>query len=110
MKTVIILILVSIAFTFQAFSQTTTITGVVKDENGNAIENVSITYNNDGVVSKKDGSYTIIVAAKEEVKITFSHISFITYSKTFKIQKGKTVRFSPRLNFKTAELVRPPST
>ncbi len=104
MKTKINFTLLLIVFTFQVFSQIATITGVVKDENGMAIENVSITYNNDGVVSEKDGKYTIIVTAKKEIKITFSHISFITYSKTFKIQNGKTVRFSPRLNFKTEEL------
>lgn len=91
-------------FACQLFGQSATITGVVKDDKGIAIESVSITFNNNGVTSDKKGRYSISVRSGIDITITFSHISFLSYSKTFNIPNKKTVRFSPRLKSKTEEL------
>jgi len=104
LKTKISLFISLLFITSSLFSQKATITGVVKNNKGKAIENVSITFKNSGTTSDKDGKYKIIVTSEKEISLTFSHISFITYSKTFTILSGKTVRFSPRLKLKTEEL------
>ncbi len=77
---------------------------MVKDENGNALKDVSISYNNEGTISDIDGNYNLAVTTFEKVIVTYSHISFISFSKTFNVPKGKTLRFSPKLNFKTEEI------
>jgi hypothetical protein len=77
---------------------------MVKDENGNALKDVSISYNNEGTISDIDGNYNLAVTTFEKITVTYSHISFISFSKTFNVPKGKTLRFSPKLNFKTEEI------
>lgn len=101
MKLTVLIFLIS---SIQIVAQTGTIEGIVKDQNGNPIEDVSISNNYDGVTSTKDGKYTIVVEANKEITLTFSHISFVNYSKTFKVPPGRTLRFSPRLKFKTEQL------
>ena len=93
-----------ILFVATVFAQSSSIQGVVKDENGNAINDVSISYNNEGTTTDVDGNYKLAVNTLEKVTVTFSHLSFTSYSKAFTVPKGKTVRFSPKLNFKTEEI------
>ncbi|MFT6755187.1 MAG: hypothetical protein ACJAV9_000667 [Urechidicola sp.] len=93
-----------ILFAASIFAQSSSIQGMVKDENGNALKDVSISYNNEGTISDIDGNYNLAVTTFEKITVTYSHISFISFSKTFNVPKGKTLRFSPKLNFKTEEI------
>ncbi|MDT0552293.1 TonB-dependent receptor [Urechidicola vernalis] len=80
------------------------VAGVIKDQNGNPIENVSVLAGPEGTTSDKNGNYVLKIPAKKEISIVFSHISFINYSKTLTVPEGRTIRFSPRLKLKTEEL------
>ncbi len=91
-------------FSLLGFAQKATVKGTVKDNNGNPIENVSITFEDKGSTTDSIGSYSISIPTKKKVRITFSHISFTAISKTFDVPNGKTVRFSPRLKPKTEEI------
>ena len=103
MKTNLIFLL-TIFFAATTFSQTGTVAGVIKDQNGNPIENVSVFAGPEGTTSDKNGNYVLKIPAKKEISIVFSHISFINYSKTLTVPEGRTIRFSPRLKLKTEEL------
>ena len=104
MKTNYYFITLLLLFTTSVIAQSSSIQGVVKDENGNPINAVSISYNNDGTVSDINGKYVLEVDTDKKITVTFSHISFTSYAKTFTVPKGKTIRFSPKLNFKTEEI------
>ena len=104
MKTNYYLTTLLILFVASIFAQSSSIQGVVIDENGNAINDVSISYNNEGTTSDVDGNYNLVVTTLERITVSFSHISFTSYSKIFTVPKGKVIRFSPKLNFKTEEI------
>ncbi|MBV1888610.1 MAG: hypothetical protein KUG51_04910 [Urechidicola sp.] len=58
-----------ILFTFLSITilaQTATVTGIVRDDKGNPIENVSISFENDGVTTDVDGNYTISISANKD--------------------------------------------
>ncbi|MCF6348134.1 MAG: TonB-dependent receptor [Flavobacteriaceae bacterium] len=91
-------------FTSSLFGQTATIKGIVKDEGGKPIENVSITYNKKGTASNNKGEYSLKVPSGKMITITFSHLTFKIYTKRIRIPKGRTLTFSPKLTTKTEKL------
>ncbi len=101
MKAIIPFIIFLSFFTSSLFGQTATIKGIVKGENGNPVENVSITYNKKGTASNSKGEYQLEVPSGKIISITFSHLSFKTYTKRIRIPKGRTLTFSPKLITRT---------
>jgi len=81
--------------------QTATIRGKVLDSINNPIENATISLGNVGTVSDANGSYKITVPAEKNVTIRFGHVAYNSFSKSFRVQRGKTLYFSPRLFSKT---------
>lgn len=78
-------------------AQTATVKGVLKTNNKVPIEGVAITYLNTGTTSDENGEYHLKIPANTEITLTFSHISFTTFVKIVKLQKNKTLQFSPIL-------------
>ncbi|MCF6223107.1 MAG: TonB-dependent receptor [Flavobacteriaceae bacterium] len=91
---------------FSAFvsSQNATIVGKVTNSKGEVIENVSVSYKNTGTTTNKFGIYQLTVPSGIYVEIIFSHLSFDSYKKKFRIRKGKTLNFSPKLQDKTEKI------
>ena len=88
-----------------AFAQKMTILkGTIKNKKKQPIENVSIKYNNVGTTTDKNGNYQIRIPFKEEITLTFSHISHITFSKKYTANSRNIVRLSVVLSSKTEEL------
>jgi len=81
--------------------QSATIKGKVLDSINNPIENATISIGNLGTVSDENGAYLLRVPAGKNVEIRFGHVAYNSFSKSFRIQKGKTLHFSPRLYSKT---------
>ncbi len=104
MKAFIPIIIFLSFFTSSLFGQTATIKGIVKDEDGKPIENVSITYNKKGTASNSKGEYSLEVPSGKMITIIFSHLTFKTYTKRVRIPKGRTLTFSPKLTTKTEKL------
>jgi len=104
LKAIIPFIIFLFFFTSSLFGQTATIKGIVKDENGNPIENVSITFNKKGTASNINGEYQLEIPSGKFVSITFSHLTFKTYTKRVRIPKGRTLTFSPKLLTRTEEI------
>ncbi len=85
-------------------AQQATIKGVVKDAENKPIENVSVLYKNSGTTTNNKGEYELRVPANIELTIVFSHLSYTTLSKNFKIPINKTLRFSPKMSIKTEQI------
>jgi len=85
-------------------SQNSIMKGIVKNSNKEPIEGVSVNYLNHGTITNEKGEYKLTLPGDKEVKIVFRHISFRTFTKTIKIPKNKTLRFSPILNSKIEEI------
>jgi len=96
----IFLFLFGLAVQF-ASAQSATIKGRVLDSINNPIENATISIGNLGTVSDEKGAYKLVIPAGKNVEIRFGHVSYNSFSKSFRIQKGKTLYFSPRLFTKT---------
>ncbi len=88
----------------QSFSQKSIVQGTIKDENGNPISGVAISYDQEGITSDSRGKYYIELAPNKETVVTFSHISYIQTSKTFLLEPREVVRFSPTLKLNTEQL------
>lgn len=104
MKTNLIFLFLLLLITNNILSQEATIQGKVVDKQDNPIENVAVTTNEYGTSTNANGEYSLKVIAGNSIEIKFSHLSFKTYSRKVRIQKGKTLEFSPKLEAKTEEI------
>ncbi|MCG1036587.1 carboxypeptidase-like regulatory domain-containing protein [Polaribacter sp. DS7-9] len=87
------------------FAQKMTILkGTIKDKNKQPIDNVSIKYNNTGTTSDKNGNYTIKIPFREEITITYSHVSYRTFTKKYIANSRNGVRYSVIMTSKTEKL------
>lgn len=104
MKTKLIFFFIFGLFSGILFSQTATIKGVVFDINDKPIENVSVSYQNIGTTTNALGQYNLTIPSGKSISILFSHISYQNYTKRIRVPKGKTLKFSPKLQVKTEEI------
>jgi len=104
LKTNLIFLFLLLLITNQVISQEATIRGKVFDNQGNPIENVAITHGDYGTSTNAKGEYSMQLPSGNSIEIKFSHISFKTYSRRVRIQKGKTLEFSPKLQVKREEI------
>ncbi len=104
MKTTCLLFFFFVTLAGSLKAQTAILKGVVLDNEGNGIENVSVTQNNSGTSTNAKGEYRLEVPAETAIEIKYSHISYISFTKRFRIPKGKTVQFSPKLQIKTENI------
>jgi hypothetical protein len=88
-------------FPLVVLSQSATVEGTIKNTKGEPIEEVSVMYQSTGTVTDKNGFYSLKIKADEEIKVTFTHISYHSFVKIINIPKGRTFRFSPILHLKT---------
>ena len=84
--------------------QTATIKGKVLDSINNPIENATVSIGNLGTVTDASGAYEIIIPAGKNITIRYGHVSYNSFSKTFRVNRGKTLYFSPRLFNKTESI------
>lgn len=104
MKTNLIFLFLLLLITNKIISQDGTIKGKVFDNQGNPIENATITHGAYGTSTNAKGEYSMKIPSGNSIEIKFSHISFKTYSRKVRIQKGKTLVFSPKLQVKREEI------
>ncbi len=79
------------------YAQTTTIRGIILDENNHPIENVNITTQNNGTQSNQNGFYQINIPVNQNVTLTFTHISHKKVSISLKLSEGEDYEFNPVL-------------
>ena len=86
------------------YAQTATVNGVILDELNIPIENVTITYGNEGSKTSKDGDFSIQIPSDKEVTLTFSHVSFKNVKQVFNLKTGTIFEFNPVLKSNQEQL------
>lgn len=84
-------------------SQTATIKGVLKDSEGNLIENASIGIKEDSkyaTSSDEKGNYLLVIPSGKTLTIVFTSINHTPFSKIINAKDGEVIQFSPTLKFK----------
>jgi len=79
-------------YSFTFFGQVATITGSVKDLQGNAISNVSIQILDKGTTTDKRGEFQFQVSVSQEITITFKHIGFTTLIQKISVEPAENKR------------------
>ncbi len=85
-------------------AQTGTIKGVVMNGNDEPIEGVAVSHNGKGTVTNNLGVYEFQIPSGNYITITFSHVSYTTFTKRVRVPKNRTLTYSPKLAIKTEEL------
>ncbi|HIP47561.1 MAG TPA: TonB-dependent receptor [Lutibacter sp.] len=62
--------------------------GVVKDQNGISISDVSVSYNEKGSTTDTNGTYEITIPNNKEVVLTFKHIGYTSVKRILRLNKG----------------------
>ncbi len=101
MKTVIVYGFFLALFTNFLAAQNGTIKGVIKNEKGIPIENVSVSFEEKGTTSNDKGEYQLQIPSGKFITIIFSHLSHNTLNKRIRVSKNRTVYYSPKLSIKT---------
>jgi hypothetical protein len=84
-------------------SQPATLSGVIKDSNGDGIPDVSVAVKQNPqqiTNSDKNGEYSLTIEAEKQLSIIFYSSSFDPLTYTVMAKTGETITFSPRLKFK----------
>jgi hypothetical protein len=71
------------------FSQTGTVSGIVKNSDGELLNNVSVTYQKKGTTTDSKGYYTLEIPAQTDVTLTFSHLTHDSQSQKINLAKGE---------------------
>ena len=82
------------------FSQTATISGTIKDEEGSSISDVQVAILEDGSINTStdaNGIYTLTVPADKDITLSIYNISYKQLNQKFKIKSGEKISFSPQL-------------
>ncbi len=87
-----LLILITLLCNSISFAQTATVTGKVLDSEGNAIENVNVSYKSNIVPTAEDGTFSIEIDANQFLEIQFSHINYQSFTKKVKVPKNRTLK------------------
>ncbi|VXC36030.1 TonB-dependent receptor [Flavobacterium sp. 9AF] len=79
-------------------AQTARIKGVILDEFNTPIENVTVSVEDKGTETNKNGFYSLEVPAGKEITIVFSHVSFKSATIITTLKKNEDFEFYPVLN------------
>lgn len=81
------------------FTQTATIKGTLKNAEGEALENASISIigSTQGIKSNTNGSFLLTIPANTAVKIGITYVGYKTIKKTFTLAPNQVEEFSPTM-------------
>ncbi len=106
-KPLCLLLVFFLSFLGLKAQNTASINGIIKDEDGKAIDAVSISVEGEGngTITKKDGSYFLEVPANKEITISFTHLSFKAQQKKVNLKEGENLELSVRMEASSFELI-----
>ncbi len=100
----ILIALLSFFISNLVYSQTGIVTGVLKNTEGELLNNVSINYQKKGTVTDAKGFYELEIPANKEITITFSHLSYQIISEKIAVNTGDIVNLDVVLNSKVESI------
>jgi hypothetical protein len=101
LKTAIIYAFLLVAFTTTLSAQIGTIKGIVKNEKGIPIQDVTVSFNQKGTTTNSKGEYELQITSGKFITVTFSHLAHSTLNKRIRVARNRIVYFSPKLSIKT---------
>ena len=104
MKKALLPLLLFCLFMQNLAGQQSVIKGRVTDSLNRPIEDVSVTVNSIGTVTDSEGRYELEVTGDRRVVIVFRHISYKMLTRSFRLQGGRTMNFSPRLYLREEQM------
>ena len=104
MKYSFLTFLLVLFFSNVLYAQTGTIKGVLKDENGKPIKDVNIRHNQNGTYSNSKGEYELKIPSGRFITIIFTYVGYDTIKKRIRVQRNRTVNYSPKLKLKTERI------
>ncbi len=75
-------------FYIASWSQEATVKGLIKDQNGNVISDVSISFEDIGTTTNAKGFYSLKVPSGREVILVYKHLRYIQKIKKIRLIKG----------------------
>lgn len=100
----IIYTLIILLFSLGAYAQeTATISGTLKNEHGEALENANIAIIGvaGGTKTDRKGKFSFKIPANQSVKLGITYIGFTTIIKLFNLKPNEKVNYSPQLKAST---------
>jgi len=88
---------------FKGFSQNATVMGIVKTNDGEPIENITVAILEDAKISALSdtkGRYELSVPAGKDLTVVFFNISFKQINHKINLKPGETLNYSPVVEFK----------
>ena len=89
----IVSLVVFLLFVQTLAAQTTRIFGLVKDQNNQLVEGLSVEYKRFGAITDATGFYSINVPSGKKVSLVFSHLSFVNQIHSFELSDGEQKSF-----------------
>ncbi|XOL42310.1 hypothetical protein KCTC32420_02700 [Aequorivita nionensis] len=85
-------------FATVVFAQKAVIKGIILDENNIPVYGANVTYNDIGTISDFNGFYMLEIPSKENVTITFSHLSHKKVQITVNLSPNEDYELNPVMN------------
>ena len=89
----IVSLVVFLLFVQTLAAQTTRIFGLVKDQNNQLVEGLSVEYKRFGAITDAKGFYSINVPSGKKVSLVFSHLSYVNQIHSFELSDGEQKSF-----------------
>ena len=90
----------SLLITLVVSSQTATISGIIKDEEGEPVSGVVVAVLEDGAkntTSKANGSYSLVVPANKPITMSIYNLSYRQINKKITLKEGEAFVYNPKL-------------
>ena len=85
-------------FATVVFAQKAVVKGIILDENNIPVYGANVTYNDIGTISDFNGFYMLEIPSKENVTITFSHLSHKKVQITVNLSPNEDYELNPVMN------------
>jgi len=96
--------LVFFACVYLGTAQTSTIKGVILDEDNQPISSVSITTGTTGTTTNDNGFYELKLKSGENIKVTFTHLAHKKIEATFNLKNGQSLEFNPVMKIEVEQI------
>lgn len=100
-KTISVLLLFLSVLTF---AQNAKINGVILDSNNNAVEGVTVSYQNKSALTDETGFYSIVVPSNQKITLVYTHISLGRITATFLLKPNEELEYNPVMILNTEQL------
>lgn len=100
-KTISVLLLFLSVLTF---AQNAKINGVILDSNNNAVEGVTVSYQNKSALTDETGFYSIVVPSNQKITLVYTHVSLGRITATFLLKPNEELEYNPVMILNTEQL------